>query len=110
MLSHFQTQDSRTIRSSNTTSKQVSIPAEKYPRMKQHPTTTTSATSAKQQPGAYLDNVAANSAINAAISAMGGMDEVLGKIQAQMELVSGHVSTKNQPRVSTSKSKTSAVQ
>jgi hypothetical protein len=35
--------------------------------------------------------------MNAAINAMGGMDEVLGKIQAQMELVSsGHGSTKNQ--------------
>jgi hypothetical protein len=34
--------------------------------------------------------------MNAAISAMGGMDEVLGKIQAQMELASGHGSTKNQ--------------
>jgi hypothetical protein len=49
--------------------------------MKQHPASTTAAaTSAKQQPGAYLDNVAANSAMNAAINAMGGMDEVLGKI------------------------------
>jgi hypothetical protein len=49
--------------------------------MKQHPASTTAAaTSAKQQPGAYLDNVAANSAMTAAINAMGGMDEVLGKI------------------------------
>jgi hypothetical protein len=48
--------------------------------------------------------------MNAAISAMGGMDEVLGKIQAQMELVSGHGSTKNQQRVSSSKHKASTVQ
>jgi hypothetical protein len=56
--------------------------------------------------GAYLDTVAANTAVSAAINAMGGMDEVLGKIQAQMELVSGHGSTKNQQRVSSTKAKT----
>ena len=65
--------------------------------MKQHPASTTAASASTKQPnGAYLDNVASNSAMNAAINAMGGMDEVLGKIQAQMELVSsGHSTTKN---------------
>ena len=65
-------------------------------KIKQHPASTTAAgTSNKQPQGDYLDKNAANSAMNAAINAMGGMDEVLGKIQAQMELVSGHGSTKN---------------
>lgn len=58
-------------------------------------------------PQTYLDNLAANSAMNEAITAMngieginnfsGGMDQVLGQLQAQMEMVS-NTGTKQKPQ------------
>ena len=87
-MSHYSTTDNRGKNGTNGQSETSST--NQMARMKQHPASTTASLgmgTVNTSGAPYLDENHPDSAMNAALNAMGGMEEVLGQIQAQMDFV-----------------------